>query len=162
MNIMIFGAGYYGKALKKYLEQSTEYKLVGFLDNAGEKPSIEDAAGNPIPVYSPEDGVLQSCDKIMISNAKPSEIAEIKTQLTSLGVSPEKVQAIFEDEDMGTAVVLQSGSLYDEKRDPRVGWLRDFAHYAQELQMEGNVAECGVASGEFAYYINKYFPNKTL
>lgn len=162
MNVMIFGAGYYGRALKKYIEQSTEYRLVAFLDNAAQKPSMEDAAGNPIPVYSPEDGVLQSYDKIMISNASPSEIAEIKAQLIALGVLPEKVQAVFEDDSLGTTVVLQSGSLYDEECDPRVRWLRDFAHYAQELQMEGNVAECGVAAGEFAYYINKYFPSKKL
>lgn len=163
MNILIFGAGHYGKALKEYIEQSMEYNLVGFLDNAVPKPSVKDAAGNPIPVYSPEDGVLQSYDKIIISNIDPLEIAEIKRQLASLGVNAEKVRVLFEDEDLGEKIIARTtGDYYDEEQDPRIRWLRDFAHYANECRMEGSVAECGVARGGFAQYINKYFPGKAL
>ncbi len=158
MNVLIFGAGYYGKICKTHVEKSPEYTLLGFLDNAAQKPVIEDLNGNPIPVYSPADGVLQNYDKIFISNVKSAEISEIRSQLISLGVSKEKIQAVFEDEALAAEFINQ----YDEDHYCRVVWLRDFAHYAQERGMEGSVAECGVCMGEFAQYINKYFPEKTL
>ena len=47
-----------------------------------------------------------------------------------------------------------------DENDLRVTWLRAFADYAKG--MAGDVAECGVNLGDFAYYINKYFKGKKL
>jgi hypothetical protein len=52
--------------------------------------------------------------------------------------------------------------LPDEHTYPRVRWLRNFRDYANEHNLAGSAAECGVYRGSFAYYINKYFPGKTL
>ncbi|MDR2552893.1 MAG: methyltransferase [Treponema sp.] len=45
---------------------------------------------------------------------------------------------------------------------PRVKWLKEFSEYAAEQKLCGEVAECGVFRGNFAYYINKYFFKHTL
>lgn len=45
---------------------------------------------------------------------------------------------------------------------PRVMWLKNFSKYIAEEKLCGEVAECGVFRGNFAYYINKYFSDRTL
>ena len=158
MNVLIFGAGYWGKCCKKAIEKHAAWAFKGFLDNA-EISFMED--GVSVPVFRPEDGIRQPYDKIIISNSKSEQISEIKAQLRSYGVSEEKMDVLFENKDLLISAMANINS-YDEERDPRVIWLRDFAHYAKECRMQGGVAECGTYRGEFAYYINKNFPEKRL
>ena len=51
---------------------------------------------------------------------------------------------------------------YIDEKNPRVVWLRSFRDYVIEEDLKGNVAECGVFRGHFAFWINKYFSNKKL
>ena len=46
--------------------------------------------------------------------------------------------------------------------DARVPWLRRFAEFAYEKELQGNVAECGVFRGDFAKYINEFFYDRNL
>jgi hypothetical protein len=45
---------------------------------------------------------------------------------------------------------------------PRVQFLKCFYQYAEEQEMQGSVAECGVFRGNFSYWINLFFNNRTL
>lgn len=41
-------------------------------------------------------------------------------------------------------------------------WIRDYSEWINNLGLEGSVAECGVFRGEFAKFINEFFPNRKL
>ena len=56
------------------------------------------------------------------------------------------MDVLFENKDLLISAMANINS-YDEERDPRVIWLRDFAHYAKECRMQGGVAECGTIEG---------------
>ena len=45
-------------------------------------------------------------------------------------------------------------------KDVRVSWLRRYSEFAYEKNLQGNVAECGVNQGDYAQYINMFFPNR--
>ena len=45
-------------------------------------------------------------------------------------------------------------------KDARVSWLRRFAEFVYEKNLQGSVAECGVYRGEFAKYINMFFSDR--
>lgn len=122
MNVLIFGAGYWGKCCKKAIEKHAAWAFKGFLDNA-EISFMED--GVSVPVFRPEDGIRQPYDKIIISNSKSEQISEIKAQLRSYGVSEEKMDVLFENKDLLISAMANINS-YDEERDPRVIWLRDY------------------------------------
>ena len=100
-------------------------------------------------------------DLLVVSNQYQKDRQEIKEQLNTLSVDKNKVVFLVEDEQLKTEV-FAAINRYDEKTDRRVVWLASFAHYAEKVAMLGNVAECGVNRGEFAYYINKYFPDKKI
>lgn len=161
MKILVFGAGANGKACLSYLK-STGDELIAFLDNDPSKQLVKDEKGkNEIPVYRPEEVLELPYDQIWISNGRAVEIGQIEKQLLQLSVPQEKI-LILEKEPELCVKILAANNQYDEERDSRVVWLRNFAGYAAGEGLEGNVAECGVCMGEFAYYINKYFPNETL
>lgn len=52
--------------------------------------------------------------------------------------------------------------MFNEDNDRKVEALRLWAEYADSIKLQGSVAEAGVRDGEFARYINKYFPLKKL
>jgi hypothetical protein len=57
---------------------------------------------------------------------------------------------------------FENSELTMHEDHPRVKWLKEFSEYAGEQKLCGEVAECGVFRGNFAYYINKYFSEHTL
>ncbi len=162
MQILIFGAGGNGRICKAYLER-TEHELVGFLDNGAKKRhfSIKNSFGEEIPVYLPDEIVNLQYDQVWVSNTKRNEALEIKEQLGRLHVPPEKVRMLLEDQAF-MIEILAGYNQYDEFTDPRISWLRNFADYAKENGLSGNVAECGVCWGEFSYFINQYFQDRLL
>ena len=161
MKIFVFGAGANGKACRAYIERHKIDEFAGFLDNDVNKCAIKDAEGKASPVYRPEGLTALQYDQIWISNTRRSQVLEIEGQLRKLCVPKDKVFVRLDDQEMMTNV-LSTYNQYDELTDSRVAWLRNFAGYAKEEKLEGNVAECGVCMGEFSYFINKYFPDKTL
>lgn len=52
--------------------------------------------------------------------------------------------------------------MVNENNDRKVEALRLWAKCAESIKLQGSVAEAGVRDGEFAQYINKYFPTKRL
>lgn len=49
---------------------------------------------------------------------------------------------------------------YCKHSDLRVSWLRNYSEFVYEKGLHGSVAECGVFKGEFAKYINEFFPDR--
>lgn len=161
MKILVFGAGENGRACREYITRLKEAEFVGFLDN--QKESAGSSAVNAKDwevIYHPSEVGQLQYDSIWVSNGRPEQVAEIKEQLDELKVPKEKVRILLEDQTL--IQVLSSYNHYSEKTDPRVIWLHNFAEYALEEKLAGSVAECGVFKGEFSYFINKYFPEKTL
>ena len=157
--LLIFGTGINGSAYLKYVKKyEPDTDIVGFLSNSTKTPSSELL---DIPVYHPERVDQLEYDVIMITNGRAYQIEEIRRQLKGLGVPSEKIDLLSEHMELKTKV-LANYNKYPEDTDFRVVWLRNYAAYAVDRQLTGNVAECGVNKGEFAYYINKYFPNRTL
>lgn len=152
MKILVWGAGVNGNVYRQYIEQCTEDEFVGFIDNnfhlGGE-------------VKRPSEIKNLEFDLLVVSNEYQKDRQEIKEQLRALSIDQNKVIFLIEDEQLKTAV-FSAINCYDEKTDRRVIWLASFAQYAKSVAMPGNVAECGVNCGEFAYYINKYFTDKKL
>lgn len=154
MKYLIFGHGRNGTLIKSYIEKSCEGdSVVGFVDNS--VTEVKDGVFPPDMILSLE------FDKVIISNAKRSQVEDIQRQLASLGVPSDK-QVVFIDDPNLLYEVYKDVSVYDEWTDIRIGWLRAFAGYAQDEGMCGSVAECGVNRGDFAHYINKYFPRRRL
>lgn len=160
MKILVFGAGANGKACKQYLAQ-TQDELVAFLDNDAEKHFVIDKNGNKTPVYRPEKAADLQYDQIWISNGQLPAALEMENQLKELHIPQEKVLVLIKNQALLMNVLVPYNQ-YDEETDNRVAWLRNFAGYAAAQNLAGNVAECGVCMGEFSYYINKYFPDKSL
>lgn len=161
MKLLIFGAGANGKACQAYIISKGQDELVGFLDNAAGKTTIESVRKGDVPVYRPEEVLKLEFDLIWISNGRPHQVAEICKQLKDLNIPKSKIQVLLEDRTLLNEI-LSRYNQYDEQTDRRVVWLRNYAEYAGIHGFLGNVAECGVCMGEFSYYINKYFPNKQL
>ncbi len=160
MKILVFGAGAYGKACKQYLAQ-TQDELVAFLDNDAEKHFVIDKNGNKAPVYRPEKAADLQYDQIWISNGQLPAALEMENQLKELHIPQEKVLVLIKNQALLMNILVPYNQ-YDEETDNRVAWLRNFAGYAAAQNLAGSVAECGVCMGEFSYYINKYFPDKSL
>lgn len=173
MKILIWGAGVIGK---RYLDYVKEYEkdnfVVGFVDN---NPKLQDRKISVDlgtyygkkgkvwrgEVYPPEKISSITFDKVVVANASMNQIKEIKEQLRELAVTKDKIIVLIEDIELRRNV-FSSGNSYDEMADRRVGWLRDFSEFVCKNNIRGNVAECGVYTGEFAYYINKYFKERIL
>lgn len=161
MTLLIFGAGYYGMLYKKYLEQyRKEDNIIGFLDNGNRDALILSKNGDAIPIYSPEAAVGMDYDRIVVTTSNPVHIHEISEQLKELNVPLDKIEFLYKNEELRIKVIA-SYNMYNEE-DARVRWLRNFSIYAKEKGLTGNVAECGVFKGEFAYFINKYFSDRKL
>ena len=161
MKILVFGAGANGKACRAYIKRTQKDEFAGFLDNDVNKRAVEDADGTESPVYRPAELAGLQYDQIWISNSRRSQTLEILEQLRELGIPKEQIMVLLDDQT-ALVQVLSGYNQYDEMTDIRVGWLRNFARYAKEERLPGNVAECGVCMGEFSYFINQYFPDKTL
>lgn len=116
---------------------------------------------NGTMVYSPDMIKELDYDKIVISTKKRDHILKIKDQLQKLGVPDNKIE-IFMDNSNLIRAVFSEYNRYDEKTDLRVGWIRELEKYFRAEEIDGAVAECGVNRGEFAFFINKYFPERDL
>lgn len=156
MRIIIFGAGDYGRRYFKYVRKyQKENSIVAIMDNKA-VGTIEHYVFQKAETLH-----MLQYDKIMITNSRKTDIEEIKLQLSILGVPAYKIMVLMEEDSLLQDIYLKINQ-YEEDVHPRVCWLRGFAQFVLEQKLEGNVAECGVFRGEFAYYINKYFPEKKL
>lgn len=173
MNILIWGAGNNGKVYLEYVNEcEKDNSVVGFLDNnpklQGKKISSDVGAfygkkgeAWSWDIFPPEKISDIIFDKVVVTNQSMEQIKEIKKQLRELVVAEDKIIVLMENIELKRNV-FSSVNRYDEMTDIRVRWLKNFSVFACENNMSGNVAECGVYRGEFAYFINKYFKEKIL
>lgn len=147
MKILVWGAGNNGHVYRKYLEEKTDYEFLGYIDNNSRRGIHPSEISN------------YNYDYIVVSNQYTKDRAEIKAQLMNMSIDMGKVIFLVENAELKEKV-FSTVNRYDEEKDRRVVWLAAFAHYVKLKKIQGNVAECGVNLGEFAYYINKYFSDR--
>ena len=151
--IMIFGAGRNGKILAKYIKTKTNHQVVGWIDNF--RKNSENGE-----VIRPQEIKNYHYDKIVVTVSSKAARDSIREQLNELHIPKEQIVFLLENDELKTEV-FSNVNRYDEL-DERVNWLKSFAEYLHSEKVQGNVAECGVNRGEFAYFINKFFFDKDL
>lgn len=151
MKAVVFGAGKYGRALKRGLEKYCGVEIVAVCDNDAEKwgEKIDE-----VQIISPDRLMQIFFDKIFISLMFGELFKEAVKQLTAMGIPEEKIVIMKTDTACLDAFL---------ELDPfRKNWMKSFADYTRETGLSGNVAECGVFQGETSMFINKYWPDRTL
>lgn len=140
MKTIMFGAGTTGRML--YSEIISKYEIIAFADNDQEKwgTSLFD-----IPICSPEECLKNlSYEAVIISAFGGFE--EIQRQCATLGVPEDKIITTY----IGGALTA------------RKVFLGNLAIQLNEFEHEADVAEAGVYCGDFAKWINAFFPDRTL
>lgn len=150
MKILVWGAGGNGQTLRKYIQNYSDDEFLGYIDNNAS-----------VKAWPPSKIKEIEYDLLVVSNQYFEDRRAIKDQLLGLSVDMDKVIFLVENNELRTKV-FSAVNRYDEENDRRVVWLASFAEYVKTINMNGNVAECGVNRGEFAYYINKYFSDRKL
>ena len=90
-------------------------------------------------------------DYVLIAVYSFDAMKEIYDQLLQMNVPTDKIKSVvFERELMDTCM------------DQRMYWIKDYAKWIYEQNLNGSVAECGVFRGDSAKYINEFFPDKKL
>ena len=164
--MIIFGFGGYGKGLMEYYEYDTDTQIVAVADNY----LLQDIGRDPlrfgIPLISPADIKSYAYDTLLVSNIDPDAIVEITKQLKTLQIPENKISYLAGNKPLQKKLwsrylihSMRTGATWGGER---IRWLCDFACYAREANMPGNVAECGVYYGDFSFFINKYFPDRIL
>jgi hypothetical protein len=151
MKAVVFGAGKYGKELKRGLEKYCGVEILAICDNDAAK---WDKEIDNIRIISPDSLLKLSFDKVFISLMFGETFTEAVKQLVELGIPEEKL------------VIMKTDHTYQDAflaLDPvRKNWIKSFADYTRETGLRGSVAECGVFQGETSMFINKYWPDRTL
>lgn len=150
MKVLVFGAGIIGSRYYESVKSSQDLSVLAFVDN--NEKLIRGHIG-PVPIVPPSAIDNYAYDKIIVA-VSPDEksFGEILEQLKGYGIPEEKLEPL-EAYDYFP---------YNEESDARVRWLKNFAAYANNINIAGNVAECGVFRGQFARFINKYFSSRKL
>ncbi len=148
-NILIYGCGHMGKAVLFPLQKMYGYNVLGYIDRNKE---LSDCYFD-IPILKGElSGYLNlAYDLVLISLNDLSECRKIKATLEENGFSSEKIKFMCFDPEY---IELFS--------DQRTNFIKDYALWCEQKQIQGNVAECGVFTGDSAKFINRYFENRKM
>ena len=138
-NVYVFGSGSTGKFILHLVEE--QYKVIGFIDNNHKRWGM---AVEGYEIYSPEKLKTSGFDGVVIASLPG--LNEITKQLLELGIPKEKIIKDFIETSVKSRIVF----------------LDKLGELFMEQALGGSVAECGVFQGEFAYEINRVFPNKKL
>lgn len=106
---------------------------------------------NRIPIIPPKEIINLDYDEVLIAIDNDLESERVKKQLLNLGICKEKI-----------SILSTELSYMDAYMDQRFYWIKDFARWISERNIEGSVAECGVYRGDSAKFLNRFFPNKQL
>lgn len=140
LRAVLFGAGGGGQRL--YKEIASQYEVVAFVDNDKRKWGKELWG---IPIYS-----AQKCtadleyDYLIITSAPGMD--SIKQQCLQMGIQENKIITSYIENPLVSRRIF----------------LESFSKLIQELGEDGDCAEVGVFEGDFAKWINRYFPDKIL
>ena len=140
MKIIMFGAGASAHVL--YDEVSKKGEVIAFADNDPQKwgTSLYD-----VHVRKPEECLAEPEYDLVVVSAFCG-LDEIRQQCLALGVPAEKIVTAH----------------FESSRESRKVFLQNLAPLLEEYEQEADVAEAGVYQGEFAKWINYYFPKRTL
>lgn len=140
MNIIIFGAEASGRML--YDEVSKKGNVIAFADN---DPNKWGKTVCGVPVYDPRKCLLfMGYDAVIV--AAFCGLNDIRQQCLELGVPSEKLVT----------------SIFENSKESRKVFLKNMADLLNSYESDADVAEAGVYQGEFAQWINYYFPQRTL
>lgn len=149
--VIIFGAS--GNGLDAlYSLDDMKFEMLGFLDNNKE---IQGQRYHGYTIDSPENIHHYNFDYIILPITEYAE--EMKKQIKkymklSLGKSINEKQFILYKPNVGEFTW----------NDSRISILRRCVEELKEKKIQGNLAELGVYKGEFAKYLNRYFPDRKL
>lgn len=102
-----------------------------------------------IPVISPEELVRIPYIGSVIVAVDEKDYKNIKHRIIEMNIDECRIRYI------GDFMKYHSASA-------RFLFIKDFAHWVNLQQLEGNVAECGVCTGDSAKFLNEYFPDRLL
>ncbi len=138
--ILIWGYGEIGKEVADVLERMGK-NIVAIVDK---KQNIIDKENGIYPV---EEGLKFDFDQVIIAIGTRDCKEEITMLLKQYGIKCNVVNIMYEPD------------YYKLFESSRHNYLKQFADHAKANGLIGAVAECGVNNGEFAKYINMYFPD---
>lgn len=138
--VICFGAG--GGGRKLYERISQKYEVIAFADNDSRKWEKTYLFG--IPVYEPEKCIMSMDWDFIIITSEPG-LKTIQRQLSDMGIAEQRIITSYVESELeGRRVFLQKlaeTNIYDVKAE---------------------CAEAGVFEGDFAKYINEFFPKRKL
>lgn len=133
---IIYGCGRRGRQLVELID--LDYEILGFVDEICKDKSLE-IAGISYPIL-PENSLLnKGVDKIFIAL---NDLEASLAKLDKMGVCKDKLDA----------------SLWHFA--VRVDFIRSLSANFAKYDIKGSCAELGVFQGDFARFINKFFPSK--
>ena len=135
--VICFGAGGGGERLFESINE--RYSIIAFTDNDISKWGGE---VRNIPILPVEEALGQTYDLIVLTS-EPGKDTIIK-QLMSLGIREDVIDTSFVDFPI----------------DARRVFLKRLALMQQDIDPNAAVAEAGVFAGDFAKYINEYYPKR--
>lgn len=145
-NIVIFGAGKYGRTIFPGLNDIYQCNVVAYIDNDERKSGQYGVA-----VKRPDELTNLTYDYVLLAVESPDMIAEMKRQLEDLGVETEKTIDLFCEPEF-----------IELSTDQRKSYICGLGRYMKENEIKGAVAECGVADGNCAKFINYAFPDRVM
>lgn len=134
-----FGAAGGGKRL--YQKISEKYHVIAFVDNDRNKWGGELMG---VPIYNPDKLKELDFDYLVITSAPG--LMTISKQCGELGIEDGKIIT----------------SYIDTPLESRKMFLKSIAEMPEFALLHGECAEAGVFEGDYARYINEYFPNRIL
>jgi len=137
--VICFGAA--GGAKRLYSDISQKYQIIAFTDNDSQKWG---GRINEIPILSPSECFFKDFDAVIITSAPGLE--SIKKQCLELGIPERKIVTSFVEAPL----------------DSRRIFLQQLALLQNNLPIAAEVAEVGVFEGDFAKWINQYYPNRIV
>lgn len=148
MKTIVFGAGYEGRVYINYTKHDQKEQIVAVVDNNIELWGLSNYGH---VIQSPTVITNIEYDQIVIAinnetSASLNTLNSIVTQLNKLGVNLSKI-------------CLPRYKREDESKDNRITFIESLSKI---ICGEGAVAECGVYRGQFAQYINEFFPTRKL
>lgn len=151
MESAVFGAGKYGKILKRGLEKYCGVHICTICDN--DESKWGEKIDNVI-ISSPQKLIDMNFEKIFVCAVRLAQWSAIEMQLENMGIPKEKIVLMRMSREYQDAFI--------EVDFVRINWIKAFSEYTKETGMLGSVAECGVFYGDTAIFINKYWSDRAL
>lgn len=104
-----------------------------------------------VEIKRPDALINLSYDYVLLAVESPEMISEMKKQLKDLAIDIEKIVDLFCEPEF-----------IELSTDQRKSYICGLGGYMKENRIKGDVAECGVADGNCAKFINYAFPDRTL